>query len=214
MSGGDLALTIAIGLALVIGGIVGLRRTKGRAALVLLPLIFVGLLFGAAPSSAQAADSCNSTPPPPAVCVAATALPSITVSENWEVFTVDSEVPFDMLISEAATADEWAAIIALTDLAANDGGSGVTTAYVGEDGSDPDVGPLTAIVGQVLSDPIEQVVYFEVEGLLAAINTFDDRWGTFPVRVVSVFTYPDGCGGVLTSTVTYDGTYFIQNIPG
>lgn len=203
MSGGDLALTIAIGLALVIGGIVALRRTRGRAALVLLPLIFVGLLFGAAPSSAQAADSCNSTPPPPAVCVAATALPSATVSDEW---LVDDGFVND-LISEVP--DE-SAQAAMASIEAIDGFTFGVIVSMGTDGVDPDVGPMVVVADAddhlIGTNPTYQVQLFKPNMIAAALAVPMNAWGDLPVRVVLSYSYPDGCGGILTTNFTYDGT--------
>lgn len=64
----QLAIVAAIALVLVVGGIVALRTTKGRVALLLLPLAFIALVFGGASAPAQAYT---------------TAIPSATVSTVW-----------------------------------------------------------------------------------------------------------------------------------
>ena len=82
------ALVAAVALIFVAGGIVALRKTKGRVALLLLPIAFVALVFGGAATPAQAYTE---------------AIPSATVSTVWNV-----SGPY--LVSDSANAENAANI--------------------------------------------------------------------------------------------------------
>lgn len=187
-------VTAVLLLAGAVLAIVAIRRRGGRAAMLLLalPLLAGGSFLASAPSPAMAATCPAPTPTPTAICEPQQALADVTFGgSDWipsDGGTAQQSVFSDADVAQYVTV--WNAIDAIDE---------DFTVELG----------VYAQAGDTINGPIVlSSEDFGLDGTLVSIPTevFDaatEGMDAGSVWVELVFTYDDGCGGTLTTIVTF-----------
>jgi LPXTG-motif cell wall-anchored protein len=172
---------------------VAVRRRRGAAMLLLVLPLFAGGLLLAGPSSPAMAVACEEpTPTPTPPCEPEEAVPNASyVDSTW--FENDSGT---YLGANFAEADIAGYVTLRNAVAAIDDEFDAEISVFGQQ-LDSVNGPIPLTTEQFAIDGT--IVSIPVAAYDAAVEGFTSG----SVRVEIEFTYDDGCGGILTTTVTF-----------
>jgi LPXTG-motif cell wall-anchored protein len=173
-------LLVIIAAVLMAAGVVAVKKSSGRVALAIAPLILLGLVIAAPAPAAQAVES---------------AIPDFTASEDWTYTS-----PPEVFNSDAPTPEQVTLLAELEALAEAPGGTFSLSTTLVNNFNPAQFGPLD---GASVSS-VTGVATVPADDLIALA----DEWGTGSVTlsVTVVFGYPDQCGKPLQTTVLYTGT--------
>lgn len=186
-----LLIVLALGVAAVLlaAGVLAVAKTRGRVALVLIPIAALALVVGSAPKPAQALE---------------TAIPSFSFSDTW---TMEQTLEDWSILSEDATGQALADMQTLEDMVVE--GTAVKT-FALTVSSSPD--PADTYVFQVVPGFFDDFDFsYRIPGtgpnsLDTAITLLED---STDLEAVLTFTYDykDSCNRPLQTVVTYTGEF-------
>ena len=188
-----IVVAVALAALLLTAGIIAVTKSKGRIALLMLPVVALALVLGGAPAkSAQAVE---------------TAYAGFTIP-GWTYEPGEDGPADDLYVSDAASAEQEVTLTALEDM--NTAGTATRTTVVTVQSDD--LSESVTLDGSswfFLGVDFQTAVFYD--DFWTGVDELEDEIGNLPLTVTHTYDYKDSCGKPLQTVVVYTGT--IANIP-